>query len=359
MSIPTILPFMTRRVLDVRQPVPDACNRALDYGDSIMSNTIALPSIAVRPPLDPMVSKGMLLGLSTAVIWAFYHVLSRQAVVHGLNSADLTFLRFATAGLIMLPLLLRAQRTAVGQPGLGGIPWFRVLALSLCAGPLFSIVAMSGYQFAPLAHGAAIQPAAITVFGMLLAAPLLGEKLTAQRIIGLTVVLAGLGILGGEGLMQQGSSQAYIGDLLFLAAGILWALFGILLRRWSVDAIQATAVVAVVSALTYVPYFILQIGFDRLIHAGFAAVALQAVSQGIMAGVVAVIAYAHTVKLLGAGRASLFPSLVPALAVLIAIPMLGEAPSAAQVGGLLVVSFGLATALGFIRRPAQMSEGRV
>lgn len=54
--------------------------------------------------------------------------------------------------------------------------------------------------------------------------------------------------------------------------------------------------------------------------------------------------------LLGVSRAVLFPAIVPALSVLVGIPIVGEIPSPLQVGGLALVTLGLLTTVGMFRR---------
>jgi drug/metabolite transporter (DMT)-like permease len=57
-------------------------------------------------------------------------------------------------------------------------------------------------------------------------------------------------------------------------------------------------------------------------------------------------AFSRAIALLGVSRAVLFPAIVPALAVLLGIPLLGEWPTAIQIAGLCLVSAGLMTAIG-------------
>ena len=63
-------------------------------------------------------------------------------------------------------------------------------------------------------------------------------------------------------------------------------------------------------------------------------------------------AYSLAVGHLGASRAALFPSFVPALATLLAMPMLGQVPDALQATGILLASLGLLTALDLFGRKA-------
>lgn len=64
------------------------------------------------------------------------------------------------------------------------------------------------------------------------------------------------------------------------------------------------------------------------------------------------IAYSQAVMLLGVSRAVLFPAIVPAVSVVLGIPIVGEIPSALQVAGLGLVTLGLLTTVGGLRRIA-------
>jgi len=89
----------------------------------------------------------------------------------------------------------------------------------LSAGPAFIALCVGGYVFAPPADGEVIQPATITLGTMISAWALLGEKLGMSRIIGASVIVAGLVLIATA---KDGTArpQAWIGDLLFIAAGL-------------------------------------------------------------------------------------------------------------------------------------------
>ena len=59
--------------------------------------------------------------------------------------------------------------------------------------------------------------------------------------------------------------------------------------------------------------------------------------QGIFAGAGATYLFTRSVVLLGAGRAAVFPSLVPGFTLLIGFLALGEVPSLAQLAGFAIV----------------------
>ncbi len=58
------------------------------------------------------------------------------------------------------------------------------------------------------------------------------------------------------------------------------------------------------------------------------------------------VAYARAVNILGASLASSFASLVPVLAMLAAIPLLGEVPGRSDVMGITVITAGVFLASG-------------
>jgi drug/metabolite transporter (DMT)-like permease len=216
---------------------------------------------------------------------------------------------------------------------------------------MFSLLLMSGFALAPANHGAVIAPAALTGAGVLLSAAVLRERLPAARLLGVPVIFAGLGLIGWAGLRAGGGGLVLLGDLLFALAGVSWAVFTVLLRRWSIDPVRGTAVVAVLAMLAYTPLWLATADLSTLAAAGAAEVALQVVMQGALAGVVAVLAFSRAVALLGASRAALFPSLVPAGGRPARHPRPGRAAEPAPADRLAVVTLGLAAALGLVRLP--------
>lgn len=282
---------------------------------------------------------GIVFGTIAAVIWGAFLAVSRHGMGAGLHASDLAFIRYAVAGAVLLPwVLTHSPRT------LAGIGWRRGIVLSLLAGPLFVLIGASGYLFAPLAHGAVIQLGVLTLMSICLAALLLGERLRTSRFIGLGVIIAGLVTIAGPALLD-GQSQAWIGDLLFAAAGSMFAVFTILVRRWKLQAFATTAVVSVLSGVIYSPLYLALTGTQRLSAAPIALLVEQGVVQGLLSGIVALFTFARAVHYLGAGRAALFPALAPAVAILLGIPLVGELPSLGQWCGLLICTFGLLIAL--------------
>jgi drug/metabolite transporter (DMT)-like permease len=282
---------------------------------------------------------GVMCGVAASVCWAIGFVAGKHGIAAGLGPPDLAFHRFVWTGLLMVPLVARA-----GLSDLGGLGWTRGLIILVLAGPPQAMLNYTGLTLTPLGHGAVIQPGSAALGGILLAFLVLGEPLTRARIIGVIAIVLGLLVLAGEAITAI-RGGALSGDLMFSAAGMTWALFTICLRGWRTSGMLAAQVVGVLSLLVYAPLFWMLSGFERMMAAGLAENLLQAVAQGGFAGLLALYLFARAVTALGAGRASMFPALVPPMTILIGFLAIGEVPTIPQLIGLAIVVTGFWFAL--------------
>lgn len=277
---------------------------------------------------------GVLCGVGAALAWAAGFAVAKHGIAIGFSPADLAIHRYFWTGLLLVPLIVRD-----GVSDLGGVGWGRGFVLALLSGPTQALVAYTGFIYVPFGHGTTIQPATAALAGMVLAAVMLKERLSASRIVGAVAIIAGLVVFGIESFATIGA-HGIGGDLLFATAGAFWALFGILLRRWQVSGIRVSAAVGMMTVLVYGPIYFLFIGTENMMRFGWGENLLQVVVQGLVAGVVPIFLFARSVALLGAGRASTFPALVPGFSLIIGVLALGIVPSIAQLIGLAIVLVG-------------------
>ena len=265
-------------------------------------------------------------------------------------------MRFGVSGLVLLPFWIGA-----GLPGLAGVGWRRALILTLLAGPGFALMQMGGYAFAPLAHGAVIHPASVTIISTLIAAALLKERLSGAHLIGAALVIGGIVLISWQGLRAAAGADSWIGDVLFFTSAIIWACFTVLVRHWRLHAIRAIAVVSFLSLIVMLPGYLAWYGMDHVRALPLGAMAVQGLVQGFGQGVLAITAYSQAIRVLGVSRAVLFPAMVPAVSIVIGVPIVHELPNAYQIAGLLLVTAGLLSAIGLFgprrapRRPVAAS----
>lgn len=275
--------------------------------------------------------RGIVFGALAAFGWAAGLVSARHAMQVGFSPADLVFYRFGLFGLLLLPFVFRG-----GFALPGGLPWGKAIALALTGGLITAFCSNSGFLFVPLGHGAVIQPSSASLAGLLLTVVFLGEHPHVTRVVGAIGIVLGLIVFGGESITTIGR-HGIAGDLLFVAAGSSYAVFGLLLAMWRIDSVRATAVATVLSFLIFFPVHAALFGYQHMIAAGIQENLLQLVAQGILAGAPAMYFFARTVALLGPARAAVFPALVPGFALLIGYFALGEIPTIAQLTGFAIV----------------------
>jgi drug/metabolite transporter (DMT)-like permease len=276
---------------------------------------------------------GVACGLGAALFWALGFVATRHGLKAGFTPVDLLMHRFFWSGLAFLPLVFRA-----GLGDLCGIGWGRGMVLMVLGGPVMSLISYAGFLFVPLGHGSVIQPSCATLGGLLLATFWLKERISPARVFGALVIVAGLGVIGGESIVHIGPYGVQ-GDLIFVLTGLMFAAFATLVRQWRVSAVSAAMVISVLSLVLF-PLYAATGGIGRLAAIGFGENALQALGQGILAGPAAMYLFTRSIQLLGVARAAIFPATVPALTLLFGWLLLGEPPTALQAAGLVTVLCG-------------------
>jgi drug/metabolite transporter (DMT)-like permease len=128
----------------------------------------------------------------------------------------------------------------------------------------------------------------------------------------------------------------------------MWAIYTLLFRRSGLAPIESAALICFWSAVLFLPVYGLG-GLSRLDHAGAGEIALQAVYQGVLMSGVAIFTFNRAVSLLGSSAATAIIALIPAIASLLAIPILGEHPTPTEGVAIAVIVAGVLLAA---RRPS-------
>ncbi|NQV57919.1 MAG: DMT family transporter [Rhodospirillales bacterium] len=288
---------------------------------------------AVVTPRTAIVSSTL-----AALSVAGFYLLSRFGLKGEFTPADLTFFRFSSA-LLLAPIFF-----ANNPLTLCGIGWRRGLVLALLGGAALNLLMTGGLTLAPVAHGTVFTQGTMPMFTALLGWILLGDRLTFGRVAGLVLILAGLAVMGwgGFGAAEPG---AWRGDLLFLTAGFMWGLFTVAVRAWRIDAVLALSAVAVVNLVIFAPLYFIY--FDPVVlRLPISDWAVQAIYQCVFLGIFAAVLYMRAIPVLGAARTALSVAMVPVLATLLAVPLLGEIPAPVEIAGIVIVLFGIAAAVG-------------
>ena len=245
-------------------------------------------------------------------------------------------MRFGVAGLLLLPLFARR--------GLANLKLLPALFLACGAGAPYVLLTAGGLKFAPAGHMGLITPSCMLLCSTVGSYLILKDPLTTNRLVGVLAITLGLLALAWDGLANHGD-LTWLGDAMFAVGGLFWATYTIGSRVLRVEPLHATAVVGVLSALLYLPGYVWFAGRD-LVTAPWREIVIQAVFQGVLSAIVALLLYTRAVAILGAARGAVFAALVPTFSLLIAIPLLHELPTHLQLAGVVLVTIGMVFALG-------------
>ncbi|CAN2535317.1 hypothetical+protein [Methylocapsa aurea] len=288
-------------------------------------------------PRTARYATGAMFGVCAVTIWATWIVVTRLGVTTTLSVYDLTMLRFGAAGVLLFPVVLRK---GLALERLGPL---RLLILVCSAGAPYVLVAASGLKLAPVAHAGALLPGSMPLFVALLSWLLTKERFTASRLTGYALIALGGATIAGPGAFSLGETQ--IGHILLLSAAFIWACYAIVLRASRLDSLHAAALVSTGSLILYGPVYLAFHGLHGM-DAPLRDIVTQALFQGVMVSIVALFLFGKGIEILGASAGAAFSALVPPMAALIAIPILGEVPTLAEQVALLAVSLGVYLASG-------------
>jgi O-acetylserine/cysteine efflux transporter len=273
--------------------------------------------------------------LAVVVIWGLNFVVMKLGL-QSISPMLLGALRFAAAS---LPFLLFVRPPA--------LPWRFIAGYGLVQG-----LGQFGFLFLGLKLGMTAGMASVVMqtqafFTLMLAVPLLGERVRANQWLGLGVALAGLLMIAsahGEGPGQM----TLAGFVLTLSAAAMWALSNIVARRASQLArYEPFPFVVWSSVFPILPFALIALATD-----GAASVQQQLAGMGVgawfavlyLALGATLLAYSLWTRLLqrhAATRVTPFSLLVPVVGLWAAWAAFGEEPLPLQWVGTVAVLCGL------------------
>lgn len=244
--------------------------------------------------------------------------------------------RYAFAVAMLLPFALRGYKA---------VPWRRLWVhlalLTIGGGLIYPYCFLSSLQHTTATNSSLL--IALNPVFTVLAAPFIGERLSAHRLLGVLLALSGAVVV-----ITQGEASRLLdlslnrGDLLALGAAATWALFNLLSRR-----VLGYLSPAFINTLIY------SIGGIALAALGWSEAPLQQLLaatpaawagllvMSVLASVLAGQLFLLGLRALGVGRAVVFIYFVPVLTAILSAVMLREAPTLAQLAGGTAVLIGV------------------
>ncbi len=293
---------------------------------------------------------GVLAALAVALIASGWQIVSRHGVTTSLGPVELAVLRYGVPALLLAPLWCRrgSWPTALSKG--------RLVLLVLCGGLPFGLVVLAGARWAPAAHMGIFMAGCMPLFVVLGGWMVQRETLGRVRVLGLLLMVLGVVALGLGG--WRDGLAAWRGDLLFVLAAVLWAIYTLAFRSSGLSPWQGAALVNLGSTVVLLPVIVVW-GAPRLISAPWADLVLQTLGQGVMAGVLGLVVYAIAIARLGAARAALSAALVPVFTALGAAWLLGEMPDRSAWAALALVVPGVVLASGAFVPKRRADKNRI
>ena len=269
--------------------------------------------------------------------WAGNIVLAR-GVIDLIPPISFAFLRWTLAFAIVLPFAaghIKRQWPEVLRA------WKTLLLLSLLGISGFSTLLYTAVHTTTAINGALIQSAMPAVI-ILVSLIVYHQKSSAVHWIGVFLSVAGAALIVLRGRLAVFVLLDFAaGDLLMIAAVVLYAFYSVLLRaRPAIHPLGFLAVTFGMGALGLGPFFAWE-----LHTAGLPAldwrVAASILYVAVFPSILAYFCWNRGVELIGANRAGLFINLIPLFASALAILFLGESMQWFHFGGAALIFGGV------------------
>lgn len=279
-----------------------------------------------------------LLLVLTVLFWAGNFNLAR-AVNADVPPLALSFWRWATAGLLLLPFAWQAMRQALP---LLRVHWLLVGALAALGVAGFNSLVYVGLQTTTATNGVLLQTVT-PVLTLLLASLILREHSSLRQWSGLALSLLGVLVIitrADVKVLQQ--LDFTVGDLWMLAASLDWAMYTILLRKLpgGLKGLPILGFTVFFGALGILPFYLYESLTVQTMP--FTPVSVGSVLYvAIFPSLLSYLFWNHATQKLGAGRTGQFSYLLPVFGILLAVLFLGENLHFFHFVGMLLVAVGL------------------
>ncbi|MEU6863929.1 DMT family transporter [Streptomyces sp. NPDC046876] len=288
---------------------------------------------AGRSRLSPQ-AQGLLALAVTVLIWAAFALSARALSASSLRPADAALLRFGVPLVVLAPALWRRRRA------LAAVRPAAALKIACGAGVPFFLAAMYGGSLTSAAFVGSIVPGMVPLFvAALVVAGGRGAPRGTQAA-GLALIATGVVALVWRYVLPFDASVLAGAGILLVASG-LWALYTVGLKEVELDPVGSIGLLCLPS-FAVMALLVLTGGLPSgLASAAGSDIVLFLVVQGLGVGLCAGLLYAFAIRRLGAERSSAYGSLSPVLVVLLAVPLLGESPTAAVLVGVPLITAGV------------------
>jgi len=279
-----------------------------------------------------------LLLILTTLFWSGNFVLSR-GMHAALPPMALSFWRWSVALLILL--LLAHQHLRVQHPLIWEHRRF-ILLQSLLGVTGFNTLLYLAMQYTTAINAVLVNsciPVLIVVFSWVL----YRETMSLRQCCGVLISLAGVVSIMAKGevatLLQVSFNR---GDLLVLAAAVVWALYSSNLKRYpqGLHPLAYLTAINIVGLLGILPLYLLELSSGKTFTLNLASV-VTILYVAIFASVLAFIFWNRAIRTIGANKAGPFVHLMPVFSTILAVLFLDETLAWHHAQGVALIFVGI------------------
>ena len=291
----------------------------------------------------PKIWLGLTGGAVAVAIWAGWIVVTRHAVSDPGARVDPVVLAICRAG---LPAVLLAP--IIWQRGLlpEGARFWPILLMALGWGAPFTGFVGMGLQTVPASLFGPLVPGLAPIIVAVLAWAIFRERPGAQFAAGLVLIGLACALILGQWL-AGGSFAELRGAPWLLMASLGISIYTVMFRLSGLSPLEATAYISLYSFPMLLVWGLLK--FDEVAQPGLPEWGFHLLTQGLITGVFAVLAYGTAVRHLGAARGSTANALVPVCVALLGMVVLDETLTALDWVAVFAASLGVAVVNGLVR----------
>ena len=283
------------------------------------------------------------------LFWAGNYVFGKFVIAE-MTPLEITFFRWLLALFLLYPVALKLEKPV--NRNIIRRDWLLLLGMGILGGIAYNLVLYSALAYTTATNAAlvnAINPGFIVLFSVLL----FKERVSRLQWLGFVLSLLGaLVVLTGGDVSRLLLAQYNAGDLLMVAAVLVWTFYTLLARKITPPPITATTISTAMAVLLMTPWVLYQGAVPAAMSSLTVTGMLYIV---IFPSVGSFIFWNLAVREVGASKAGIFLNLMPVFTALISV-LLGEQLTAAQGLGGLLVFCGVYLTTGLLERKTPLLQ---
>lgn len=260
--------------------------------------------------------------------------------LQNIHPFTLAFLRFSIASILILPFALKDLKVEKRDIS-------KIFLLSF-----FGVTVNISFYFLALNQTASINAPIISsaspIFIIIASFFFLKEKLKLKNILGSLIGLSGILIIVISPIIERGIDASVIGNIFLIISTLAYIIYFILTKE--IDGKHKPIALAfysfIIGAFTFLPMLVQEVSIFGFLKDLNMQGIIGIIFGAIFSSSIAYFLFYWGMQKLTASEAGLFAYLDPVMAVLIAIPLLGEVPTITYIIGSIFIFAGIYIAEG-------------